>query len=122
MKKKRLQSVEEWVAFCKENANKHGFKIVWERSEGPMNPLEKMMLIVTECSEVTEAYRAQTKPNDGKNKIHCDNWKEHFEDEVADILIRLFHMCGDLDIDLLTVLRRKMQYNINREHLHGKLT
>jgi len=118
----KKRSVSEWIEYCKKNANEHGFTIVWERQEGPMNPIEKLMKIVSECSEALEAYTAQSKPNDGKNKIHCDNWKEHFEAEIADIVIRTLHLVGDLDIDLESILEKKMKYNKKRSHLHGKLT
>lgn len=117
-----LKSLREWIEFCQKNANEHGFKVIWERKEGPMNPIEKLMKIVSELSEAMEAYVAQAKPNDGKNKIHCDNWREHFEEEIADVFIRLFHMCGDLEIDLEKILEKKMKYNKKRKFRHGKLT
>lgn len=117
-----LRSVKEWIRYCKKVANDHGFFVQWERKEGPLNPIEKLMKIVSELSEAMEAYVAQTKPNDGINKIHCDNWKEHFEEEIADTFVRLFHLCGDLEIDIEKVLEKKMEYNKKRPHKHGKLT
>lgn len=115
-------TVEEWIKYCKKIANEHGFEVIWERPEGPMNPIEKLMKIVSECGEAMEAYVAQTKPNDGINKIHCDNWREHFDEEMADIFVRLFHMVGDLNIDIEEALRKKMEYNKTRPKKHGKLT
>jgi len=115
------RSVKEWIKYCKRVANEHGFKIVWERKEAPLNPMEKLMLVVSECGEAMEAYRAQNKPNNGVNKIHCDNWRECFEEEVADIFVRLYHMCGDLGIDLEEILEKKMRYNKKRPFRHGKL-
>ncbi len=122
MEVKDSQLIKEWIILCKENANKHGFQVVWERKPGPLNPIEKLMKIVSECGEAMEAYVAQTKPNNGKNEIHCDNWKEYFEKEIADIFIRLFHMVGDLEIDLIDVLEKKMKENKLRPILHEKLT
>lgn len=117
-----LPSLKKWIKCCQKNANDHGFFVDWSRPEGPMNPMEKLMKIVSECSEAMEAYCAQTTPNDGKHEIHCDNWKEHFEEEIADIFVRLFHMCGDLDIDIEKALEKKMKYNQERPYKHGKLT
>lgn len=116
------KKIKELIADCKKIANEHGFYVTWERKEGPMNPIEKLMKIVSECGEAMEAYVAQEKPNIPRYPINCDNWKEHFEEEVADIFIRLFHMVGDLDIDLEEILEKKMAYNKKRPYRHGKLT
>lgn len=117
-----MRDIDQWVRYCRKVANDHGFFVAWERKDGPMNPIEKLMKIVSECSEAMEAYCAQTKPNNGENKVHCDNWEEHFEEEVADIFVRLFHMCGDLDIDIEKVLEKKMKFNKTRPFKHNKKT
>jgi NTP pyrophosphatase (non-canonical NTP hydrolase) len=114
--------LKKLIKDCKKNANKHGFYIVWEREDKPMNPVEALCKMMSECGEAMEAYVAQSKPNDGKNEIHCENWKEHFEEEIADLLIRTFHLCGDLDIDIDKALKTKMEYNKKRPYKHNKLT
>ena len=76
-----------------------------------MRVLEALMLVVTELSEAAEVYREQKK-----------NWEEKFEEEIADTFIRLFHLCGDLEIDIEKAIRRKMEINRKRPYKHGKIT
>lgn len=40
--------------------------------------------------------------------------------ELADVLIRIFHYCGEHGIDLGEALRAKHEYNITRPFRHGK--
>lgn len=42
-------------------------------------------------------------------------------EELADVIIRTFDLCGFLDADLGETLVRKMQYNKTRPYKHGKL-
>lgn len=107
---RELNSLKEWTRRCKTNANKHGFEITWER-DGAMTPLEALMLVVTELSEAAEIYRRQGK-----------DWRPEFEEEIADVFIRLFHLCGDLDIDVEYVLNKKMMINAMRPYKHNKIT
>ena len=116
------EGLEELKKLCKENANKHGFYIEWERGKTSLNPIEALMKIVSEASEAMEAYVSQTLPNNGKNKVHQENWKENFEEEIIDMLIRIFHLAGDLELDLFSIFKKKMEYNKRRPKLHGKLT
>lgn len=46
--------------------------------------------------------------------------KDSFEDELADIVIRVFSLCGFYGIDLERHIELKMQFNEGREKLHGK--
>jgi len=46
--------------------------------------------------------------------------KDTFEDEIADTFIRLFDLCGGLNIDIVYHILRKMEYNATRERLNGK--
>ena len=69
------------------------------------------MLVVTELSEAAEVYRE-----------HKANWKEKFEEEIADTFIRLAHLCGDLEIDIEKAILRKMKINEKRPYKHGKIT
>lgn len=79
---------------------KKGFITTWE------NMLEKLMLVVTEVSEAAQCYR-----NDDK---------EGFNEEIADIFIRLFDICGTLEIDIEKEIKRKMVKNKKRPFRHGK--
>ena len=49
-----------------------------------------------------------------------DGVKSSFEDEIADVAIRLFDLCGGLNIDLQKHIELKMMYNSMRGYKHGK--
>lgn len=46
--------------------------------------------------------------------------KDSFEDEIADVFIRLFDAVGFHKINIAEHIQLKMQYNATREKLHGK--
>jgi NTP pyrophosphatase (non-canonical NTP hydrolase) len=46
--------------------------------------------------------------------------KSSFEDEIADVAIRLFDLCGGMGIDLEKHIEMKMKYNSLRPYKHGK--
>ncbi len=77
-----------------------GFVTSWD------NMLEKLMLVVSEVSEAAEAYR--------------NNDHEEFNEEVADIFIRLLDVVGTLNINIEFEIRKKMDKNFNRQYQHGK--
>ena len=114
-------------------AKEKGF---WETER---NVPEMLMLIVSEVAEALEALRkdhfcdkkiASDLHFDVKNAFEMvkepwkkgfeENVKSSFEDELADVAIRLFDLCGGLDIDLEKHIQIKMKYNSLREHKHGK--
>lgn len=115
------------------NAVAKGF---WK--EPNTNITEKIMLVVTELSEVVEAMRKLTP--DGlteqiKNNSLCieDYDTEgfsigHFQtfikdsvgDEFADSIIRILDLCGKLGIDIEGHIKYKMEYNSTRPYMHGK--
>ena len=70
--------------------------------------LGKLMLVVSEIGEASEAVR--------KGDI------ENFKEELADASIRIFDICGTMDIDLELAIELKMQINEQRPIRHGKLT
>ena len=92
--------LNEYCKECHETAKEKGF---WFKSQ---NIGEKLMLIVTEVSEACEADRKDD--------------KENFKEEIADVFIRLFDLCGYLEIDIEKEINAKMIYNKGREKLHGK--
>jgi NTP pyrophosphatase (non-canonical NTP hydrolase) len=49
-----------------------------------------------------------------------DNIKSTFQDEIADVAIRLFDLCGGMGIDLQKHIELKMKYNSMRGYKHGK--
>lgn len=105
-----------------------------------LNVPEKLMLVVTELAEAMEEYRhlpdwiltlledpdgrgwieklAET--DESKDKGAAQGRLEMFEEEVADTLIRLFDLCGSLNIDIEKAVHDKMLRNEKRPPLHGK--
>ena len=73
-------------------------------------------LIVTELSEASEHIRKRTLLTDSEKKY----WKESFEEEIADAVIRIADLCGQYNIDLEYFIKEKMEYNKTRPNMHGK--
>ena len=46
--------------------------------------------------------------------------KDTFQDEIADTFIRLFDLCGYMEIDIELFIIAKMKYNKLRKYKHGK--
>jgi len=93
-------NLNEYATECHKTAVEKGF---WKASKSIPT---KLMLIVTELAEACEADRK-------------DN-KENFNEEIADVFIRLFDLCGHLDIDIENEIHKKMITNTGRPKLHGK--
>jgi len=109
------------------NAVKKGF---WD-NKSEVGTL--LMLITSELGEALEAHRTGKLLNREKflalkgvatkkdRRIFERDFKETFEVEIADVFIRLFDLCGGLDIkDIARCIQLKMEYNEGRERLHGK--
>lgn len=74
--------------------------------ENPSLAAEKLMLIVSECSEVLEALRNASPKDEAE--------------EIADIVIRCLDYAAWRGISLDTEIREKMERNYARPYLHGK--
>lgn len=74
---------------------------------------ELLMLVVTELSEALEAHRSgrfadwdefrilrEEKTTWTKESIFEESIKDTFEDEIADVFIRLFDLCGYIKLDI----------------------
>jgi NTP pyrophosphatase (non-canonical NTP hydrolase) len=79
--------------------------------------LALLMLVNTELSEAAEEARSD----------RWLEWKdsrfpekpEGFVVELADAVIRIFHLAGKLGLPLEDAIRQKMRYNETRPHRHG---
>lgn len=112
-----------------QNAKNKGF------FDSEKNIGEMLMLIVTEVSEACEADRKDNYFNRGVLKIDevmdiegetafmwkfSNHVKDTFEDELADIMIRVMDLAEFKGINLEKHIKAKMRHNSNREHKHGK--
>jgi len=69
--------------------------------------LIKLLLIITEVSEASEAVRL----------LDYNNFKE----EMADIIIRTLDLTQTMGIDIVKAIENKMEINKERPHKHGKV-
>jgi NTP pyrophosphatase (non-canonical NTP hydrolase) len=100
-----------------ENNKAHGFEVNWS------NVLEKLMLIVTECSEAAEEYRMLRICDYGHGPTPEPGQQELLDKlsfELADIMIRTIDLSVWLDLDLEKAIIAKHEKNVKREYMHGK--
>lgn len=96
---------------------------------------EMLCLIHSEVSEALEADRNRSYAmltesqrnilmgwieSDDFIKDYKDKVKGSFEEEMADIFIRLLDMCAFKGIDIEFHVKAKMRYNLSRKRYHGK--
>ena len=142
-----MKCINELSEEIHENAVNKGF---YSLHQGELNLAEKIMLCVCELSEAIEADRKgkradleaffkrrneliasmnskAVKPDDeidliiGYQKQCFKTYvKDTVEDELADCMIRIMDLAGYMKIDLEKHIELKMNYNSQREHLHGK--
>jgi NTP pyrophosphatase (non-canonical NTP hydrolase) len=127
------------ISQAHEMAKSKGF---WDGEE--RNKSELLMLVVSELAEALEALRKdhyadqdvveslshdlELDRTDEEFLLKAINWKtsfeqgvkSSFEDELADVAIRLFDLCGGLGVDLEKHIEMKMKYNSMRGYKHGK--
>lgn len=71
-------------------------------------PRETGTVLALIHSEVSEALEADRKGD-----------QENFEEELADVCIRIFDLCGSRGIDLEASIQKKMEKNKGRSYKHG---
>lgn len=115
------RGLKDWAEHVHEIARDKG----WH--EEAMSRREKMsvylMNIVGEASEAWEAFRAGNaqKPCDKAEKMRTMGLRPLtcLEEELADIVIRVFDSAEALGIDIEAAVRAKSAYNETRSHRHG---
>ena len=105
-----MADMNELAKQCKETRSLKGFYTPpdLENIQRRNLMLGKMMLVVTEAAEAAEAVR--------------NGDTENFEEELADIIIRVFDIAASTGIDIEKTVIRKMAFNASRSALHGKKT
>lgn len=121
-----MNNLNELAKQCHERAKAKGF---WDK---PIETGTLLMLIVSELAEALEAdrknkhadvkqfeYEMTRVPHDYEPafKVYI---KDTFEDEIADVFIRLLDFVGQRNIDIEKHIELKMQYNQTRDYKHGK--
>ena len=102
---------KEWNKTAKKvytNAVNHG---LWQHHR---NDGETMALIHAEISEALEALRDN---NPTSNKIMEFS---SVEEELADAVIRIMDYCFGKDFDIAGAIEAKLEYNKDRDFMHGK--
>jgi NTP pyrophosphatase (non-canonical NTP hydrolase) len=94
-----MLTINEMCVLSHKNAVEKGFYEV-ERETGTV-----LALIHSEVSEALEADRKGD--------------QENFEEELADVCIRIFDLCGSRGIDLENAIKKKMERNKGRSYKHG---
>jgi NTP pyrophosphatase (non-canonical NTP hydrolase) len=100
-------AIHDLCIACYKNSKNHGF---WDKER---NKGEMIALIHSEVSELLEAVR---KPGQSE---HIPPFTGE-EEELADILIRVFDYAGGHNLNLSRALLLKMGYNASRPYKHGK--
>lgn len=125
IREQQERDIARWLDYLKVTCNKiardHGF---WDKDEGLTHGTEdvvfeyvvamKLMLIVTEAAEALEGIR-----KGGGMDEHCPDFTS-LEVEMADIIIRVADLSGQLSLRLGEAVVAKMAFNKDRPHMHNK--
>jgi NTP pyrophosphatase (non-canonical NTP hydrolase) len=116
-------NIKEIVERCNVNSRRAGW---WENVPADHEPgfsemiASKLMLIVSEASEALEEVRRAHKNITEIIFYSSEPTKpEGFPSELADIVIRVFDLCGYLGIDIEEAIDKKLKYNATRPYKHG---
>ena len=109
------KSLDEYIKRAYDNAKSKGFHLDDDEMRNKFKfrstdyehfcrlaMIKDLALIVTEISEAIEALRERREATDPGMKLKepdslytTEDWKETFEEEIADVFIRLFDFCGN---------------------------
>lgn len=99
-------TIKQLVGLILQQAKEKG----WGTRPEETNMGEKIALIHSELSEAFNAYRHRNMTE-----------KDGFNEEMADAIIRILHLCGIYDIDIQNEIIKKINLNKNRDWNWDKL-
>lgn len=99
-------AISKLIGICHRTSKEHGWWDDYGETKEATIVMEKLALIHCEVSETAEEVRK------GMNMTGI-------AEELADVLIRVFDLCGHLEINLGAAVLDKMAVNRLRPHRHG---
>ena len=104
-------TIEELIEESHQTAVEHGW---WEEER---NIGECLALMHSEISEALEEWRSGHPLSE--SYYPAGKKPEGFTVELADLLIRVFDLCGRHNLPIVEALQEKMAYNKTRPYRHG---
>ena len=125
IEEKHVNGLTELASLIHKNNVEKGF---WD---APLNVPERLMLTVSELAEAMEADRKDHMADlSGFDTLHSSgadfkknfetNIKNSYEDELADVIIRVLDLAAGQNIDIAAHIMYKVNYNTGRPFKHGK--
>lgn len=117
-----MTSIQSAVELCANTANQKGFhKAHNEMDDWRASQFAKLALIHSEVSEACEELRdAPTREALWEPATNENGKPVGYLSELADIVIRVFDLVGEQQVNFDAILTQKMHYNASRPALHGR--